>query len=182
MYGVYDSRSDTSDWVFITTRNGVTTSKASRAVADTSLLANWPLPRPKSKPFSDVCNLKHVWDHKIRRRGRKGRKGFSLVKRNHCSHHSTYTHLLNRIHFIMFHCVKLSMSLAICLKLIYRVCSFSMGSVNLLGEQINKCKPGQFRAVLHSSPLVPWGFRGLKKRTKASDFRSFECVVLKYPS
>lgn len=72
----------------------------------------------------------------------------------HCLHHSSYSHLLNRIHFIIFHCVKLSISLPVCLKIIQSGSSFSVGSV-VLPCRKNRCNPPRFRAVLHSSPLMP---------------------------
>lgn len=74
------------------------------------------------------------------RRGRKGARsklptstGLSLVRRNHYSHRSTYSQLLDKIRFVIFHCEKLSVSLAFCLKVTYSGSSFCIGSAVLLG-------------------------------------------------
>lgn len=91
----------------------------------------------------------------------KAQKGLSSVKGNQCSHHSnvTYSHLLNKIHFIMFHCVKFSMTLTVCLKIIYSVSSFSMNSVVLFGEEYLYAIQYNFGLFYNHPPLCLEDFK-----------------------
>lgn len=135
------------------------------------LSCNRPLPRPHLQSFSDVCYMRHVQGHKIRAsRGWKAQKGLFFGERDSLTIRITLlnvTRWLRSISLCFIH-VKLSMTLTVCLKIIYSVSSYSMNSVVLLKDT---CNPVRFRAVFHSSP-PPCAMRISRSQQKNQGARS----------
>ena len=169
----------------------------------------WPRPRPSLNPSSDVCGLKYACDHTIQREG-DGKandqrylpvhKGLSLVRRNHYSHRSFYSHWLDKIRFVIFHCVKLSVSLAVCFKVTYSDSSFCMGST-AIRYNVGLCyihlslRPDDFEASANVSSLTSSDLLNAWYEKSARDARSVQeteeevdlsfpwsCVMRKYCS